>query len=407
MIDLVKNYSVLATQLQSSEIRELLKLTIKPEMISFAGGLPSPDLFPYAALKEVTAQVIDKYKKNAFQYGTTEGMPELKDEIVKMQAEDGVVVGHDNILITASSQQGLDLMARIFINPTDPVVVENPTYVGGLQAFSCCRPKFFPVETDEDGINTDKLEETFAKLRAAEQHYKFLYLVPDYQNPKGITISDEKRKKIVALSQEYEFLIFEDTPYRQLYFDKEPPASFYSRTHGDNVVSVFTFSKILTPGLRVGWILGDKRIINKLVVAKQPVDLCTSPFNQFIAAEFCRQGLLGEHIPKLRRAYGRKRDVMLGALTRCLGSVDGVEWTKPQGGLFLWLTLPEHLSADELLPKAIEKKVAYVVGSAFHPDGSGKNTMRLNFSFSSETEIEEGIKRLGDVIKTSLAGKVF
>jgi 2-aminoadipate transaminase len=211
----------------------------------------------------------------------------------------------------------------------------------------------------------------------------------------------------VALSREYDCLIFEDTPYRQLYFDHAPPASFYNRAGGDNVVSVFTFSKILTPGLRVGWIMGDKRIINKLTVAKQPVDLCTSPFNQYIAAEFCRQGLLKEHIPKLRRAYGRKRDVMLQALARCLGSIEGVGWTKPAGGLFLWLTLPTHMSADELLPKAIEKKVAYVVGSAFHPDGSGKNTMRLNFSFSSEAEIEEGVKRLGEVIKSSLAGKVF
>ena len=402
MIDLVKNYGIHARRIKKSVIRELLKLTNKPGMISFAGGLPDPTAFPVEEIKEISAKVIEDFGDSALQYGPTEGDPRLKKELIKMAAKEGVKIDEENILVTVSSQQGLDLIGKVFIDPSDPVVVELPSYVGGLQVFNGYGAHMLGIPTDDDGIRVDMLEESLEKLRETEEHYKFIYIVPDFQNPAGVTMSLERRKKIIELSHKYDVLVIEDTPYRQIRFEGEEPPSLMSLDHTDNVVSVYTFSKIFVPGFRLGWVVAHKDIIRKLTLAKQSVDLCTPTFTQLIAYEFCARGLLDAHIEKIKAIYHKKRDVMLKALEDYMPKVEGLRWTRPEGGLFLWLVLPEHINTDKLFYEAIEHNVAFVIGSAFHCDGKGQNTMRLNFSFPTEEQIDEGIKRLANTIKAKL-----
>ncbi|MEQ8224716.1 MAG: PLP-dependent aminotransferase family protein [Candidatus Eremiobacterota bacterium] len=402
MIDLVKNYGIHARRIKKSVIRELLKLTNRPEMISFAGGLPDPTLFPKEDIKDICAKVIDEYGNSAFQYSTTEGEPQLKRELIKLAKKDGLTINEDNILITVSSQQGLDLLGKVFIDPSDPVIVELPSYVGGLQVFQGYGAHMHGIPTDHDGILVDVLEDTLGQLKGTEEHYKFIYLVPDFQNPAGVTLSLERRKKIIELSKKYDILIIEDTPYRELRFEGQSPPSLMSLDDTSNVVMLHTFSKIFVPGFRLGWVIAHADIIRKLAFAKQSVDLCTPAFTQLITYEYCRRGLLEEHIETVKRAYHKKRDVMLRALEEYMPKVEGVRWTRPQGGLFLWIMLPDHINCDKLFYEAIEQDVAFVIGSAFHCDGRGQNTMRLNFSYPTHEEIDEGIKRLAKVIKAKL-----
>ncbi|HPZ08049.1 MAG TPA: PLP-dependent aminotransferase family protein [Candidatus Eremiobacteraeota bacterium] len=402
MIDLVKNYGIHARRIKASVIRELLKLTNKPGMISFAGGLPDPKAFPVEDMKDICATVIDEFGDVALQYGPTEGLPELKKELIKLAARDGVNIKDENILVTVSSQQGLDLIGKIFIDPSDPVIVELPSYIGGLQVFHGYGASMIGIPTDDDGILLDQLEETLEKLKGTEEHYKFIYLVPDFQNPAGVTLSQERRKKIIEISRTYDILVIEDTPYRQLRFEGTSPDSLMSLDNTNNIISVYTFSKIFVPGLRLGWIIAHPSIIRKLALAKQSVDLCTPTFTQLIAYEFCRRGLLEKHIEKVKAIYHKKRDVMLKALEEYMPKVEGLRWTKPQGGLFLWLILPKHINADKLFYEAVEENVAFVIGSAFHCNGKGQNTMRLNFSYPTHEEIHEGIHRLAKAIKNKL-----
>jgi 2-aminoadipate transaminase len=407
MIDLVKNYSTLGRRMKKSVIRELLALTSKPGIISFAGGLPSSAGFPIKDISEIAQYVLKEEPEAALQYGATEGYAKLVKELVKWMKKEGLELGEENILITVASQQGLDLTMKIFVDPSDPVLVEMPSYVGGLQSLTSYGARMVGVPVDDDGVRVDILEDKLRELRDEGEHYKLIYLVPDFQNPSGVTLSLERRKRIIELSHLFDIIIIEDTPYRELRFEGEEPPSLYKLDDTGNVISLHTFSKILVPGFRIGWVVAHKDIIRKLSIAKQSVDLCTPNFTQAIAAEYMKRGLLEPHIEKIKQMYKRKKDIMLKALEEHMPEVEGISWTKPQGGLFLWVRLPEHVDADAMFYEAVEQKVAYVVGSAFHHDGSGKNTFRMNFSYPTEEEIVEGVKRLAEVIKGRLRKEAF
>lgn len=408
MIDLVKNLATAPRRTKASVIRELLKLTNKPGVISFAGGLPDPEVFPYDFVVDSVKRIMDKKGKIALQYGPTEGLPELKDAFIKfIEKEEGIKVKHENLLITTASQQALDLVGRLFIDASDPVLVELPSYMGGLQVFKSYGCDFVGVKMTDDGIITTELEEKLQWLKDQDEHYKFVYLVPDFQNPSGVTLSEKKRKRIVELSEKYNVVIVEDSPYRQIRFEGKAPKMIYKidkeTKKTDNIISLFTISKTFAPGLRIGIIMANEQIIRKFVVLKQSLDLCTSSLNQLIAADFFESGEFYKHVEKVKKVYKAKKDAMLAALEKYMP--EGVSWTKPEGGLFLWVRLPEHISADDMFSDAIKENVAYVIGSAFHVDGSGKNTMRLNFSYPTFDEIEEGIKRLAKAIKKRMIRK--
>lgn len=404
MIDLVKNLATVNRRTKASVIRELLKIANKPEVISFAGGLPAPQTFPTEQMAEIAQRVIRENSKTALQYGPTEGLPELKDQIVKMlREEEGINTTPANILVTTASQQALDIVGRCFIDPSDPILVELPSYIGGLQVFNSYGAKLMGVKTDDDGMLMEDLESKLAKLRQEDEHYKFVYIVPDFQNPGGVTLTQDRRQEIIKLSERYNVAIIEDSPYRQIRFEGTAPDLLYKLDHTHNVITLFTFSKTLAPGLRLGYILAHEDIIQKMVILKQSLDLCTSSLNQLLAAEFLKAGLLRNHVQGIMALYQSRKDAMLQALERYMP--EGVTWTKPEGGLFLWVRLPAHMNADELFYEAIKENVAYVIGSAFHCDGSGQNTMRLNFSYPSVEQIDEGVKRLAKVIEANLRGK--
>jgi 2-aminoadipate transaminase len=383
----------------SSAIRELLKLTEQPDLISFAGGLPAPDVFPTEEFREACDRVLTNFGAQALQYGSTEGYMPLRELIVRHSARYGINVTPENILITSGSQQALDLLGKILINPGDRILVESPTYLGAIQAWSAYGAEYVTVPMDEDGMVTDELENA---LRSGP---KFIYVLPNFQNPTGVTLSVERRAKLIELADRYGVPIVEDDPYGQLRYEGEhlPPVvvmdSEYRNDVGcyhGNVIYLSTFSKILSPGIRLAWVVAPPEVIRKLVQAKQGADLHTSTFNQIVAYEVSRGGFLDKHIKLIRQVYGERRNVMLGAMDAYFPP--GVEWTHPQGGLFLWGILPETLSSAEVLRVAIEQKVAFVPGSPFYPTGGGHNTMRINFSYATPEKIREGIARLGKVL---------
>jgi 2-aminoadipate transaminase len=394
--DLSSFYSKNALNMKRSEIRELLKITRQPGIISFAGGLPAPDTFPVAELQDICSKVLQEKGSTALQYGTTEGEAPLREAIAQWMNHEKAAIKADNILVTAGSQQGLDIVAKVFVDPGDIIIVELPSYIGGLQAFAAYRAKMIGVPQDNDGMRMDKLEKVLEKLARKKKRPKFIYVVPDFQNPSGVTMSLERRKKLLELAYQYGVPIVEDSPYRDLRFAGEPVPAIYALDDQEQVIALGTFSKIFCPGLRLAWIMAPATWLDKMIVAKQSMDLCCPTFNQLVAAEYINRGQLPKQIEQIRALYGRKREVMLKALKKHMPK--GVKWTKPEGGLFLWVKLPKNLSANELFPKAVEEKVAYVIGSAFHCDGKGQNSMRLNFSFPTEEQIEEGVKRLAAMI---------
>jgi 2-aminoadipate transaminase len=405
MIDIAKNIATTPRRTKASVIRELLKTTNQPGIISFAGGLPAPEHFPYDFVADTVKRIMDKQGRVALQYGPTDGLPELKEEFIKfLKKYEGLNVKPEELIITTASQQALDMVGRLFIDASDPVIVEKPSYMGALQVFRSYGAEFIGVKLEDDGISTEELEEKLQWLHSQDEHYKFLYLVPDFQNPSGVTLSEVKRKKVIELSDKYNVAVIEDSPYRQIRFEGKEPKMLYrldqdgKQTH--NIVSLFTFSKTFAPGLRLGIILGHPQIIKKMEILKQSLDLCTSSLNQLIAAEFLRTGFFEKHIEVVKKDYRIKKNAMVGALEKYMP--EGVTWTNPEGGLFLWVRLPEGMSADDMFQDALKENVAYVIGSAFHSDGSGKNTMRLNFSFATPEKIDEGIKRLASAVKKRL-----
>ena len=389
--------------LRRSEIRELLKHTINPGVISLAGGLPYPGLFPIEELKDIVATVLDREGGQALQYGPTEGDPRLIDFLVQwMREHEGAEIDHSYFLICSGAQQALDLIGRVFIDPGDPIIVGLPTYLGAIQAFQSYRANLIGVPVDKQGMDVERVEEILKEFAGKGLKVKFIYIVPDFQNPTGVTLSLERREKLLDLCYEYDTVTIDDSPYRDLRYEGERLPMVGPMDKRGYAFSVHTFSKIFAPGPRLGWIVANPAIMDKLVMAKQPADLCTSSFSQAILFEFLNRGLLKSHIAKTVEYYRKKQETMLQALDKYMPKDAGIDWTHPEGGLFLWMCLPEHLDADALFPKAIEKKVVYVMGSAFHFDRSGKNSLRLNFSYPSEEEIEEGIKRLADLVKEEL-----
>jgi 2-aminoadipate transaminase len=377
-------------RMSSSVIRELLKLTEQPEVISFAGGLPAPEMFPVREFAEATRHILQHEAARALQYGTTEGYPPLKEYLEEKMRKYGVPAEQGNILLTNGSQQALDLIGKIFINPDDYILTDRPTYLGALQAWNAYSPNYLTVPIDDEGTQVEAVEDI---LR--EGKLKFIYVLPNFHNPAGVTLSLERRHKLVELAARYGVFIIEDDPYGELRFEGEDITPLVV-LHKENVIYLSTFSKTLAPGIRLGWVVAPEKIIAKLVQAKQGADLHTSTFVQMVANDICQRGILRHHVRRIREVYKERRDVMLAAMERYFPP--GVEWTRPQGGLFLWVTLPEHVDTEELLKKAVAEKVAFVPGFAFFPDGSGKNTMRLNFSNAQPEMIEEGIRRLGRVL---------
>lgn len=390
--------------MSSSVIRELLKLTESPEIISFAGGLPAPDIFPIEEFKEACNRVLMDNGAQALQYGTTEGYTPLREMIARHSDRYGIHVSADNIMITTGSQQALDLIGRVFINRGDHILVEAPTYMGALQAWNAYGAQYVPVEMDKDGMKIDALE---AALRIGP---KFIYVLPNFQNPTGVTLSLERRMKLIELADRYGVPIIEDDPYGQLRFEGEHlPSVFvldnefrgnHTSEYRGNVIYLSTFSKILAPGLRLAWVIAPTEVIRKMVVSKQGADLHTPTFNQFVAHEVGRHGFLDQHVQVICKVYRERRDAMLGAMDSYFPP--GVDWTHPDGGLFLWGILPKGCNTVELMKKAVENKVAYVPGAPFFPCGGGENTMRLNFSYSKPEVIQEGIFRLGKLLQEEI-----
>jgi 2-aminoadipate transaminase len=397
---LQKFLSDAARRATRSEIRELLKLIAKPDIISLAGGLPAPATFPVEQLRSSCDEVLTRYGTVAMQYGATEGDLGLREELVKIMAEDGCEgLDPDHVLVTSASQQALDLCARIFIAPGDAVLCGLPSYLGALGAFTACGARLCGVPLDDEGMRTDLLEQRLLSLRREGVPAKFIYVVPDFQNPAGVTMSMERRQELLTIAREFDLLVLEDTPYRALRYTGENLPSLGTMDPDGRVISLYTFSKVFCPGLRLGWVLADPEIIQQLVVAKQPVDLCTSPFTQMIAREYLKAGHLRPGIENAREIYARKRIAMLAALEEHIDPEWGVTWTKPEGGMFVWLTLPVGMDAKDLFQLALEKKVAFVIGSAFHCDGEGHNTLRLNFSFPEPEQIHTAIARLGEALR--------
>jgi 2-aminoadipate transaminase len=397
--DLKAFYSKAALNMKRSEIRELLKMTRRPDVISFGGGLPDPETFPVKDLEDISCQLLRDKGAIALQYGPTEGEVPLRQEIAKWMSREKATKP-ENILITVGSQQGLDIISKVFLDPHDIVVVELPTYVGGLQAFNAYRARMIGVPQDDEGMRMDLLEKTLAKLAKRNKKPKFIYVVPDFQNPSGVTMSLERRKKLLDLAYQYEVPIVEDSPYRDLRFVGKPIPAIYSLDSENHVIVLGTFSKLLCPGLRLAWIMAPAEWTDRMIVAKQSMDLCSPSYTQLIVAEYLKRGLLPKQIENIRKLYGRKLEIMLDALKQYMPK--GVKWSKPKGGLFLWIELPKRMSANDLFLKAIENKVAYVVGSAFHCDDAGQNTMRINFSYPSEQQIVEGIQRLAKMLKANM-----
>ena len=393
---------------KSSAIRELLKITQRPEVISFAGGLPASEVFPTERFREACSRVLDSQAHLALQYGASEGYQPLREMIARHIARYGIKAKVENVLITSGSQQALDLIGKLLINAGDRVLVEAPTYLGALQAFNVYGAEYVSVASDADGLRTDLLEPS---LRLGP---KFMYVLPNFQNPGGTTLSEGRRQELVLLADKYGIPIIEDDPYGQLRFEGEHLTPLVvldrenlRRDNGysiGNVIYLSTFSKTLAPGLRLGWIVAPPEVITKLVQLKQGADLHTSTFTQIIAYEVARDGFLDEHVKLIRRVYRERRDVMLEALAQSFPPE--VTWTRPQGGLFLWVSLPTGMDAQRLFETALKENVAFVPGDSFYaPNGNAdeaRRHLRLNFSAAPPEQIREGIRRLGIAVKRQL-----
>jgi 2-aminoadipate transaminase len=394
-------------RMTSSAIRELLKMLEDPEIISFGGGLPAPEVFPREQVERAARRVLEEHGNTALQYGATEGYRPLREMLVRHMSRYGIDVGPENVLVTTGSQQALDLIGKLLINAGDHIATEEPTYLGAIQAFTSYQAEYVTVPIDDAGMRVDALEDV---LRAAP---KFIYVLPNFQNPGGVTLSLSRRRRLVDLAAHYGTPIVEDDPYGQLRYDGQhlPPlvkldADRNGCAHGErsfrgSVLYLGTLSKTLAPGLRIGWVVAPEEVITKLSQMKQGADLHTSTFAQMVAYETARGGFLDRHVRRIREVYRVRRDAMLAALQRHFPV--GVRWTRPEGGLFLWATLPRDIDAGALLHHALAEKVAFVPGAAFHPRGGGAHTLRLNFSYCTPDVIEEGIRRLGGVLRRHLA----
>lgn len=377
-----------------SPVREIFKKVDLNSIYSFAGGYPSADTFPLEAIRQTMSEVIDKYGSKAFQYGATQGVPELREAVAVRY---GVSV--DCVQITSSSQQGIDVCTRVLVDPGDIILTSSPSYLGALQSFCSYRAKIVGVPHSDDlAAYRAAYENEISKALEAGEKIKFLYMIPDFQNPSGESLTLEERQMLVALAQKYDFLIVEDSPYRELRYEGEHIPTMYS-LDPDRVIHLGSFSKIFAPGFRLGWAIAHPEILDKIYVCKQSLDLCPPIFDQYVAAEFLSSGRLDENLEKSVALYKGKRDLLLSLLEKHMP--EGVRWTHPEGGLFLFLTMPDGFDAVKFYDRALAAGVAYVAGEFFHPDRRGKNTMRLNFSFMSEEKMREGVKLLAELLQGS------
>ncbi|MBN1661459.1 MAG: PLP-dependent aminotransferase family protein [Anaerolineae bacterium] len=383
--------------MKSSIIRELLKFTMQPEVISFAGGLPAPEMFPVRDFRDACEYVLAHDAELALQYGTTEGFPPLKDWLIEAMHRYELPAGRRNVLFTNGSQQALDIIGRVFIDQGDKIITGRPTYLGAIQAWNVYAPHYLTVPLDDEGMRMDELERTLVENPGV----KFIYVLPNFHNPAGTTLPLERRYRLVELAATHGAFIIEDDPYGELRFEGEDIIPICA-LHKENVIYLSTFSKTLAPGLRLGWIVAPEQVIARFVQAKQGCDLNTSALVQYLAYDICQRGLIRAHVRKIRECYRERRDAMLSAMEEHFPPE--ASWTRPQGGLFLWARVPEYIDTEELLKVAVEEKVAFVPGVAFYPPGvaDGRCCMRLNFSYCAPDVIEEGIKRLGRAIKRQM-----
>ncbi len=389
-IDINNYLSDNAKNMRRSAIRDLLSVANKPEIISFGGGFPNQDTFPVEDLKQIMNDLLTEEPHKVLQYGSTEGSVLLRQQLAKKYQADGLDVTEKNIVITTASQQAIDLIARILINPGDTILCGLPSYLGALQAF-------YSYQANPVGIPKDEHAEVVVKtLCALGKKPKFIYAIPDYQNPTGVTMTMEQRLEIVEVAKKYDLIILEDSPYKEIRFDGESLPTIYSMCP-ERVILLGTLSKTFAPGLRLGWVLGSEQVIEKIIVAKQSADLCTPILNQELAGRYIASGKFDENLKKTIALYRGKRDLMLECLDKYMP--EGVTWTKPDGGLFMLVTLPEGYDARDLFDLAIKENVAFIIGEVFFCDGGGQNTLRLNFSYVSDEKMVEGVKRLARATK--------
>ena len=399
-----QHYASRISGAKRSAIRELLKLTEQPDIISFGGGLPAPETFPADRLAAIAEDEIRNNSANVLQYGTTEGSRTLRTAVCDWLRPEGLDLTMDQLMVTSASQQGLDLLCKAFIDPGDVIFCGLPTYLGAVQAFSLFQAEKIGVPLEDDGMDLDALEARIGEARAAGKTLKAIYVIPDFQNPSGITMSLAKRKRLLEIAKREDLLVFEDDPYGRLRFSGDQIPSIRSLDDEGRVILMITFSKVLSAGLRLAVMIAHGDLMDALVRSKQATDLCTSKLIQHMAARYIVEDGLEQHLAEIRDVYRIKKEAMVNALAKYMPSDAGIRWTNPDGGLFIFLWLPEGMDAAELLPAAIEKKVAYVPGASTYVDGGGHNTLRLAYSLVSPETIDEGIRRLAEVFKAAIAG---
>lgn len=392
-------YAERVMSIRPSVVRMLFAAASRPDIISFAGGMPHPLSFPLPEINEVAREVIEREGRSAFQYGPSEGYWELREFISQWIAQDGIKAHPEDILITDGAQQALDLLGKIFVDPGDPLIVEAPSYVGALNAFLSYQADIIGVPMDDDGLQVELLPRVLSKLEAKKERPKFLYAIPNFQNPAGVTLSLERRKKLVEIARDRDILLVEDDAYGHLCFEGERLPTLKSMN--EEIIHISTFSKIFSPGIRVGWLTAPRPIIEKMCPGKEAVNLCPSPFTQRLLLAYLKTNDIHRHVKKIISLYRERRDAMLSALEEFFP--EEARWTRPRGGLFIWATLPSYIDTTELLAEAIsEAKVAFVPGQAFFAGGQGTESMRLNFSYPDKESIHEGIRRLAKVIKKQM-----
>ena len=383
-------FSLDAQNFMRSPVRDLFKKVDINSIYSFAGGYPSAQTFPLDRMSELSQKTVEKYGAKSLQYGPTQGVPELREALSRRYD-----VPVENIMVSTSSQQGIDVCGRIMLDPGDVVLTSNPTYLGAIQTFKSYRAEMVGIEMSASFEACKKRDAQIGEILKSGKKIKYFYIIPDFQNPSGETLSLAQRSEIVALARKYDFIIVEDSPYRELRYEGEHVATIYSLAP-ERTIHLGSFSKIFAPGLRLGWIIGPEELLNKIYECKQSLDLCAPIFDQYLMTEYLESGMLEENLPKSIALYKDKRDHLLSLLGKYMP--EGVGWTHPEGGLFLFLTLPEEIDTVALYDKALSAGVAYVAGSFFHTDGKGRNTMRLNFSFLDKERMEAGIKILASIL---------
>jgi 2-aminoadipate transaminase len=387
--------------MRSSAMRDLMAITARPEVISLAGGLPDTSTFPPESFAAQMTRIAQESSAEALQYGPTEGFERTKDCVREVMAAEGMDPDPEDVIVTTGGQQAIDLVCKTLLDPGDPVICEGPTYPGAVPVFCSYEADTHHVEMDDDGMRVDQLEAVLDALERERRRPKFVYTVPSFQNPAGVTLSAERRRRVVEIAREREVLVIEDNPYGLLRFEGQELPPLYQLDGGDYVIYIGTFSKILSPGIRLGWCVAPPPVLEKIVLGKQAADLCTSTLTQYFVTEFFAEGRWRDYIDDLVGIYRARRDAMLDALDSHFP--DQAEWTRPAGGLFVWATLPDYIDTADLLAKALREDVAFVPGAAAYVDGRGSSTMRLNFSGCDESEIREGVRRIGHVVEEQVA----